>query len=294
LPRFQFALFIIALKFNFYNLTKQLNIGQFIPHNKIKLFMNFLASIGSVTLEYLAKVGTIFIFICTAIRQSLTPPFYPKLILRQIIEIGYFSLPVVGLTAIFSGAVLALQSYSGFSRFNAESTIAMVVALSVTRELGPVFAGLMVAGRVGASIAAEIGTMKVTEQIDALRTLSTNPFKYLVAPRLIAGIIMLPFLTIIADIIGIMGGYLVSVNNLGFSPGPYIKNTIDFLEPIDIISGLVKAAFFGFVISIMGCYWGYNSQRGAEGVGLATTNAVVSSSIIILLLNYVITGWFFG
>lgn len=256
--------------------------------------MNFIASIGSVAISYLSRIGEIFIFIGNTIKHILTPPLYPRLILKQIIEIGYYSLPVVGLTAIFSGAVLALQSYSGFSRFNAESTIATVVALSVTRELGPVFAGLMVAGRVGASMAAEIGTMRVTEQIDALSTLSTNPFKYLVAPRVIAGILMLPCLVVVADIIGIMGGYLVSVHNLGFSSGPYIRNTFEFLETIDVVSGLVKAIFFGFIVTIMGCFWGYNSKGGAEGVGIATTNAVVSSSIVILLANYFITGWFFG
>ncbi len=256
--------------------------------------LSFLGKIGAFTLDNLSKIGDIAIFTFSAIRHSLTPPFYPRLILKQFLQIGYFSLPVVGLTAIFSGAVLALQSYSGFSRFNAESTIATVVALSITRELGPVLAGLMVAGRVGASMAAEIGTMRVTEQLDALRTLSTNPFKYLVAPRVIAGLLMLPFLVLIADIIGIMGGYLVSVHSLGFSSGPYISSTFKFLETIDVVSGLTKALFFGFVISIMGCYFGYNSKGGAEGVGIATTNAVVAASISILLLNYIITGWFFG
>ncbi len=258
------------------------------------LVLNSLQKIGHFTLMNLAKLGEIILFALTAIKHCFTPPFYPRLILRQFLHIGYFSLPVVGLTAIFSGAVLALQSYSGFSRFNAESTIATVVVLSITRELGPVLAGLMVAGRVGASMAAAIGTMKVTEQIDALRTLSTNPFKYLIVPRVIAGVLMLPILVLIADIIGVMGGYLVSVYSLGFSPGPYLASTFKFLETIDVVSGLTKAAFFGFVISIMGCYFGYNSKGGAEGVGIATTNAVVSASITILLLNYLITGWFFG
>jgi phospholipid/cholesterol/gamma-HCH transport system permease protein len=256
--------------------------------------MNFVANIGAATLAYLAKIGHIFSFIGTAVMHCFAPPFYPRLIFKQIIQIGYFSLPVVGLTAIFSGAVLALQSYSGFSRFNAESTIATVVVLSITRELGPVLAGLMVAGRVGASMAAEIGTMRVSEQIDALTTLSTNPFKYLVAPRIIAAVLMLPLLVLIADIIGVMGGYLVSVYELGFSSGPYLRSTFEFLEVMDVISGLTKAAFFGFIIASMGCYWGYHSKGGAEGVGTATTNAVVSSSISILLINYIITGWFFS
>lgn len=270
--------------------TSQISTKNFMQAQVLKI----LEKTGHFTLLNLAKLGEIVLFTLTAVKHCFTPPFYPRLILRQFLQIGYFSLPVVGLTAIFSGAVLALQSYSGFSRFNAESTIATVVVLSITRELGPVLAGLMVAGRVGASMAAAIGTMKVTEQIDALRTLSTNPFKYLIAPRIIAGVLMLPLLVLVADIIGVMGGYLVSVHSLGFSPGPYINSTFKFLEQIDVVSGLTKAAVFGFVISLMGCYFGYNSKGGAEGVGVATTNAVVSASILILLSNYMITGWFFG
>lgn len=258
------------------------------------MVFNFIAKIGKYSISNISKLGEVFTFIFRGLMHCFLPPFYPKLIFKQILQIGYYSLPVVGLTAIFSGAVLALQSYSGFSRFNAESTIATVVVLSITRELGPVLAGLMVAGRVGASMAAEIGLMRVTEQIDALRTLSTNPFKYLVAPRLIAGIIMMPFLVLIADIIGVMGGYLVSVYSLGFASGPYLSNSFKYLEVMDVVSGLVKAGFFGFIISAIGCYCGYNSNRGAEGVGRATTNAVVFSSILILLMNYIITGWFFG
>lgn len=258
------------------------------------IIVKIIEKIGHYFIANISKIGDAFNFAGNSVFHCLTPPFYPRLFFRQIMQIGYYSLPVVGLTAIFSGAVLALQSYSGFSRFNAESTIATVVVLSITRELGPVLAGLMVAGRVGASMAAEIGTMKVTEQIDALRTLSTNPFKYLFTPRILAGIIMMPFLVLIADIIGVMGGYLVSVHSLGFSSGPYIANTFKYLESIDVISGLVKAGFFGFIISVVGCYFGYNSNRGAEGVGIATTNAVVTSSILILLTNYIITGWFFG
>src|SRR5271170_4674430 len=164
--------------------------------------MNFLASIGRVFIAFLASVGRLAIFMADAIATGLKPPYYPRQIARQMIEIGYYSLPVIGLTAIFTGAVLALQSYSGFSRFNAESSIATVVVLSITRELGPVLSGLMVAGRIGAAFAAEIGTMRVTEQIDALTTLSTSPQKYLVFPRLLAGVLMLPILVLIADIIG--------------------------------------------------------------------------------------------
>jgi len=256
--------------------------------------MNPLAAIGRVFLHFLTSAGRFAIFAARGTVHCLTPPWYPSLIGRQMLNIGYFSLPVVGMTALFTGMVLALQSYTGFARFNAESAIATVVVLSITRELGPVIAGLMVAGRIGASMAAEIGTMRVTEQIDALQTLSTNPFKYLVAPRLIAGFTMAPLLVLVADIIGVFGGYLVGVYNLGFNPTTFLRQTRDYLEFIDVFSGLVKAAVFGFIIALMGCYHGYNSEGGAQGVGRATTNAVVSASILILLCNYVITGLFFG
>ena len=256
--------------------------------------MNFLAVIGCIVLRFLAQLGRFTLFTITAVSHCVRPPIFPRLIGRQMIDIGFYSLPVVGLTAIFSGMVLALQSYTGFSRFNAEGAIANVVVLSLTRELGPVLAGLMVAGRIGASMAAEIGTMRVTEQIDALTTLSTNPYKYLIAPRLIAGFLMLPLLVLVADIIGVFGGYIVAVFKLGFNPNVYLANTIDFLEPLDVISGLVKAAVFGFIIALMGCYNGFNSKGGAQGVGAATTNAVVSSSILILVFNYMITELFFS
>jgi len=254
----------------------------------------FVQSVGASVLALLRMIGSMAIFIALAVRWGMVPPFYGKQILRQLIDIGYYSLPVVGLTTLFSGMVLALQSYTGFARFSAEDTVATVVVLSVTRELGPVLAGLMVAGRVGASIAAEIGTMRVTDQIDALDTLSTRPMQYLVGPRLIAGTICLPILVLIGDIIGVFGGYLVGVYRLGFNPSVYLSRTLEFLEFSDVLLGLIKAAIFGFIISLMGCYHGYHSGRGAEGVGKATTNAVVSASILILIANYTVTALFFG
>jgi phospholipid/cholesterol/gamma-HCH transport system permease protein len=256
--------------------------------------MVLLRTVGRTFLNFLAAAGRLAIFTLVAVSHCVRPPFYPRLLIRQMIEIGYYSLPVVGLTAIFTGMVLALQSYTGFARFSAESAIPNVVIVSITRELGPVLAGLMVAGRVGAAMAAELGTMRVTEQIDALNTLATNPFKYLVAPRLIAGLTMLPILVLIADIIGVFGGYLVSVHKLGFNPTTYLKNTIDFMETQDVVSGLVKAAAFGFLVTLMGCYHGYHSKGGAQGVGQATTNAVVTASILILCFNYFITELFFA
>ncbi len=255
--------------------------------------INIFQPIGKVFLNFLQSVGKFILFCINSVYCLLTPPYQFKLFLKQCVEIGYYSLPVIGLTAIFTGAVLALQSYTGFSRFNAESAIATVVVLSVTRELGPVLAGLMVAGRVGAAIAAEIGTMKVTEQIDALTTLSTNPVRYLVVPRVMAGIITLPLLVMVADVIGVFGGYIVAIYKLGFSPAIYLKSTFEFLETTDVVSGLVKAAVFGFIITIMGCYTGFHSRGGAQGVGIATTTSVVASSILILTLNYIITELFF-
>ncbi|MFO0986892.1 MAG: ABC transporter permease [Alphaproteobacteria bacterium] len=256
--------------------------------------MPVLAPIGRAFLALLAVAGRLALFAAAGIAHAVRPPYYPRLVGKQMLEIGYFSLPVVGLTALFTGMVLALQSHSGFARFNAESAVATVVVLSITRELGPVMAGLMVAGRVGAAIAAEIGTMRVTEQIDALTTLSTNPFKYLVAPRLVAGLVTLPVLVLLADIVGVFGGYLVGIYRLEFNPANYLKLTWQYLETLDVVSGLVKAAAFGFIVTLMGCYHGFNSRGGAQGVGVATTNAVVSSSVLILGANYFITAAFFG
>ncbi|MAF98260.1 MAG: ABC transporter permease [Micavibrio sp.] len=250
--------------------------------------------VGAALLNLFEKTGAITRFIGLSLYHIVTPTYFPSQLWRQLKDIGYYSLPVVGMTALFTGMVLALQSYTGFTRFNAEGAVASVVVLSVTRELAPVLAGLMVAGRVGASIAAEIGTMRVTEQIDALTTLSVNPYKYLIAPRVLAGAITLPILVLIGDIIGVYGGYIVSVYKLGFNPNNYISQTWDILESMDVISGLVKAGAFGFIVSIMGCYHGYNSGRGAQGVGNATTNAVVSASILILIFNYLLTQVFFS
>ncbi len=256
--------------------------------------MNVLAAIGRVFLGFLQYTGRLTVFTGVAVSHCLRPPIYLRLIARQMLEIGYFSLPVVGLTAIFTGMVLALQSHTGFARFSAEGAVATVVVISMTRELGPVLAGLMVAGRIGAAMAAEIGTMRVTEQVDALETLSTNPYKYLVAPRIIAGLLMLPCLVLVADIIGVFGGFLVGTYQLGYNPATYIHSSWEYLKPIDVISGLIKASVFGFIISLLGCYNGYNSRGGAQGVGQATTNAVVSASILILTSNYILTALFFN
>ncbi len=255
---------------------------------------NPLAIIGRVVLAFLAETGRLVLFTADAVSHVVRPPIYLRLIGQQMLRIGYFSLPVVGLTAFFTGAVLCLQIFIGGNRYGAESFVPQIVVLGITRELGPVIAGLMVAGRVSAAIAAEIGTMRVTEQIDALTTLGTNPTKYLVTPRLIAAVITMPLLVAIADSIGVFGGYVVGTKSLGFNGATYLKNTVNFVTQDDVVSGLSKAAVFGFIIALMGCYCGFNSKGGAQGVGRATTNAVVSASILILAANYFITSVFFA
>jgi phospholipid/cholesterol/gamma-HCH transport system permease protein len=256
--------------------------------------VNIFAAVGRVVLALLAETGRLALFAWVGVSHLLRPPFYWRQIGQQMLRIGYFSLPVVALTAFFTGGVLALQIYYGGDQFNSETIVATIVALGITRELGPVLGGLMVAGRASAAIAAELGTMRVTEQIDALSTLSTNPHKYLVVPRLMAAILTLPLLVFIGDVIGIFGGFIVGTQTLDFNAGVYVKNTYDFLEYDDITSGLIKAAVFGFIIALMGCFHGFNSKGGAQGVGRATTNAVVTASIFILAANYVMTSLLFS
>jgi phospholipid/cholesterol/gamma-HCH transport system permease protein len=251
--------------------------------------LSFLQKTGEFTLLFSLNVGKISLFTIKSLFIGLSKPFYFRETCNQFFKIGFNSLPVVGLTAFFTGGALALQIFEGGSRFNAESVVPSIVAIGMVRELGPVLGGLMVAGRVSAAIAAEIGTMRVTEQIDALETLSTNPIKYLIFPKLIASTVSMPLLAAIGNIIGILGGFFVSTRRLNFNPDSYMLNTMQFLKLEDVTSGLLKAAVFGFIIALMGCYNGINSTKGAEGVGRATTNAVVSSSILILAANYLLT-----
>ncbi len=256
--------------------------------------MTSLIALGAATLRLLAGLGEIALFAASTLSHLVRPPFYLREFGQQVLAIGWFSLPVVALTTLFTGGALALQIYAGGARFNAESVVPSIVAIGMVRELGPVLTGLMVAGRVAAAIAAEIGTMRVTEQIDALVTLSTNPMKYLTVPRVLAATLTLPVLAGVGDVIGIMGGWLVGTSRLDFNAAAYMRNTLDFLETADVVSGLVKAAVFGFIVALMGCYHGMNSDRGARGVGRATTRAVVSSSVLILASNYVLTELFFS
>jgi phospholipid/cholesterol/gamma-HCH transport system permease protein len=221
----------------------------------------------------------------------LLGPFYWRAFFASLVRIGFTSLPEVGLTAVFTGAALALNIYDGSLRFNAETFLPQILGVSIVRELGPVLAALMVAGRCSSAMAAEIGTMRVTEQIDAMSTLSVDPFKYLIAPRIVATTIALPVLVLISDIIGVYGGYLVAVYGLDFSGPVFVRNIAEFLESRDVLSGLFKAAVFGFLISVMGCYYGYRSRGGAQGVGAATRTAVVAAAVAVLASNYVMTSF---
>lgn len=251
--------------------------------------MNAFAQIGRATLAIVREAGALAIFAARAAMACVRPPYYLDQLAGQFVRLGYFSLPVVGLTAIFIGAALALNIYVGGARFNAETFVPQIVVLGIARELGPVLAGLMLAGRVSAGVAAEIGTMRVTEQIDALSTLSTDPYRFLIAPRVVATTVSMPLLVIVADIIGVMGGWLIAISSLGFNGTIYLSNTLKFLKTEDVLLGLVKAAAFGFIIATMGAYQGYRSSGGALGVGRAATNAVVASAVLILASNYVIT-----
>lgn len=253
-----------------------------------------LGALGRAMLAVLGAVGRVTAFAAATLWYMLRPPFHGREFLQQVLAIGWFSLPVVGLTALFTGGALALQIYAGGARFNAEAVVPSIVAIGMVRELGPVLGGLMVAARVASSIAAEIGTMKVTEQIDALVTLSTDPMKYLTVPRVLAATLTVPVLVAVGDAIGIMGGFLVGTTRLGFNEVAYLKNTVDFLEFWDVASGLVKGAVFGFIVALMGCYFGMASGRGAQGVGAATKSAVVTSSVLILAANYLLTEAFFS
>jgi phospholipid/cholesterol/gamma-HCH transport system permease protein len=257
------------------------------------MIVKLLEFIGFTVENALEGLGRIIVLFQAILKGIFKPPFEIRITIRQMLEIGVNSLPVVLITAVFTGMVLALQSYTGFKRFGAEGLVGSVVALSMTRELGPVLSALIVTGRAGASMAAELGTMRVTEQIDALETMATNPVKYLVVPRFLSGMTMLPALTIVTDIVGVAGGYFVTVILLGTSSKTYMRTTWDFLELSDIYSGLVKACFFGAAFSLISCYKGFYTKGGAEGVGRATTGAVVYSSMAILISDYFLSAWLF-
>jgi phospholipid/cholesterol/gamma-HCH transport system permease protein len=246
-------------------------------------------SIGLFFVRVFEETGLWFRMLWRTVRWTFRPPFEIREWMRQMVRLGFDSIPVVVLTTMFTGMVLALQTYNGFARVHAENFVGSVVSLAMLRELSPVLVALMVTGRVGSSMAAEIGTMRVTEQIDALKALATDPVQYLFVPRVIAGIIMLPFLTVLGDALGIYGGYIVAVRLMGANPVIYSSATYNFLDMNDIWSGVIKSAVFGLILTLTGCVRGYYTYGGAEGVGRSTTNAVVSASLIILLADFFLT-----
>ncbi|OGP55687.1 MAG: ABC transporter permease [Deltaproteobacteria bacterium RBG_13_52_11] len=249
--------------------------------------------LGEAVAGYVREMGRMFLLLLDTIRWSFSPPFRLDLFFQQMDRVGVRSGLVVVLTGAFSGMVLALQGFHATRQFGAETMVGVAVALSMTRELGPVLTSFMVTGRAGSAMAAEIGTMRVTEQIDALSAMAVNPIKYLIVPRVLASIVVLPLLTVIADFIGILGGYFMGVTILGISAGAYVANMERYVKLDDIYHGLIKAAVFGLILSAIGCYKGYTTTGGAEGVGKATTESVVLAAVAILMANYFLTAAMF-
>lgn len=255
--------------------------------------IKFFEYVGEKFISFLEELGGIFVTLIQSIILLFVPPFRLKLFLKQMEFIGVESSFIVLLTGAFTGMVFALQTSYAFRLFGAENLIGPSVALSLARELGPVLTGLMVTGRVGSAMAAELGTMRVTEQIDALFTMSINPVQYLITPRVFSSILMVPMLTIIFDFIGIVGSYFMAVFLLGLNGERFINDTIYMVDLKDVYIGLLKAAVFGAIIAVVGCYKGYSAQKGAEGVGKAATQAVVISSVSILIADYFLTALLF-
>ncbi|OAQ20280.1 MlaE family ABC transporter permease [Thermosulfurimonas dismutans] len=255
--------------------------------------LNFLSYLGRVGLDFISQAGGMALLFLTTLVYTFRPPFRLRLFFKQMEFVGVNSLLVVVLTALFSGMVMAFQGYHALSKFGGESLLGGLVALSLVRELGPVLTSLMVTARAGSAMAAELGSMRVTEQIDALEVMAVNPVHYLVVPRFWAAVIMVPLLTIIADLVGIAGGYLVGVMLLNVDAGIFIRKMQEMVEWLDLSSGIYKAFVFGGLLSIIGCYKGYNASGGAEGVGRATTEAVVIASVSILVGDYILTSLLF-
>ncbi len=255
--------------------------------------MNLIDRVGSLIIREIENLGQVLLVLAAAVMSLVSPPYRLREVLRQMEFVGVKSLLVVTLTGTFTGMVLALQTYYAFATFNAEAMVGATVALSMTRELGPVLSSLMVTARAGSAMAAQLGTMRVTEQIDAMSTMAVDPIEYLFVPRILASLVMVPVLTIYFDFLGILGGYFVGVNYLHIPPGPYVNSMIRYTDYTDLTDGLIKSCIFGLILSFISCYKGYTAAKGAEGVGLATTQAVVLSSVLIMISDYFLTDWLF-
>jgi len=252
-----------------------------------------LDRLGRAVMASVEEMGKILLLFISVLAWMLRPPLKLRNIFKQMEFVGVKSIFVVVLTGTFTGMVMALQGYHGFRMFSAESLVGSTVALGMTRELGPVLTSLMVTARAGSAMAAELGTMRVTEQIDALYVMAANPIKHLIVPRVIAGVLMVPVLTVVSDFVGIVGGYFVGVHILGINEGVFIRNITRLVDLNDLYNGLVKAACFGLILTVIGCYKGFNTRGGAEGVGRSTTEAVVLASITILISDYFLTAIMF-
>ncbi len=250
-------------------------------------------NIGRMTISFLEELGAFFIFFFQAVSQLARPPIFLKQYFKQMEFIGIRSTPVVMLTGIFTGMVSALQTHHGFSLFGAESLVGSTTALGLLRELGPVLAALMVTARAGSAMTAEIGIMQVTQQVDALVVMGVNPFKYLIIPRVVATVIMMPMLTLIFDAIGMIGSYIVGTVILDIDKGVFMARIMEYVSYEDLFSGLIKSCFFGGILAVVCCFKGYSTSGGAEGVGKSATQSVVISSVSILIADYMLTAIMF-
>jgi phospholipid/cholesterol/gamma-HCH transport system permease protein len=255
--------------------------------------VEFVTLIGHSVLNAVYGVGNFVLFVAYAVWTFFTTGLKTKQLTTQMKRIGVDSFLIIVLSSLSVGFALALQTYIGLSRFGGEEILGVVVALGITRELGPLLTALMVTGRNGSAMAAELGTMQITEQVDALRTLRINPYRYLVVPRIVAATIILPFLTIFSMACGILGGYLYTAYLSNINPGTYISNIQQYIMLKDIVGGLIKSSFFGLILATIGTYMGYTTRGGAEGVGAATTQSVVIGSIAILIMNYLLSSLLF-
>jgi phospholipid/cholesterol/gamma-HCH transport system permease protein len=252
----------------------------------------FLRLLGQGVLEFVQSTGHVTLFLLEGLYLAFVPPYRFRRILREIFFIGFKSSVIILLTASFTGMVLGLQGYYTLRQYGSESALGSAVALSLIRELGPVLTALMVSGRAGSAITAEVGIMRITEQLDALDTMAVNPMQYVIMPKLLAGLISVPLLTAMFDVVGILGGYAVGVMVLGVSSGAYFSGMVQSVVPLDINGGIVKSLVFGLIIILVACYKGYYTERGAEGVSKATTQTVVTSAVLVLAWDYILTSFF--
>jgi len=253
---------------------------------------NFIRQCGRWFLDLVREAGSMMLFLMEGVALIFVPPFRPRRFLQELELIGVKSTMIILLTAAFTGMVLGLQGYYTLKKYGSESALGSAVALSLIREMGPVLTAIMVSARAGSAVTAEIGIMRITEQLDALDTMAINPMQYVVMPKLVAGVIAVPLLTAIFDVVGILGGYLVGVVLLGVSSGAYFSGMVQSVVPLDINGGIVKSLVFGITIVLVACYKGYHTEHGAEGVSRATNQTVVLSAIMVLAWDYILTSFF--